>query len=87
MDGGLNTERSDGAPREDTRVAERIALAIFAGAAAYFLWTEHRAHVVEYLPWGILALCPLMHFFMHRGYGHESSREPDRGNEGTGQGR
>ena len=47
----------------------RLAFAVFALAAAYFLWTEHRAHVIEYLPWGILALCPLMHVFMHRGHG------------------
>ncbi len=47
----------------------RLALAVFAFAAAYFLWTEHRAHMTEYLPWGILALCPLMHLFMHRGHG------------------
>lgn len=60
----------------------RVALAIFAAAAAYFLWTEHRAHVIQYLPWGILALCPLMHFFMHRGHG---SHVPGTGeNDGDG---
>lgn len=47
----------------------RIVFAGFALAAAYFLWTEHRAHLIEFLPWGILALCPLMHVFMHRGHG------------------
>ena len=47
----------------------RIALGFFAAAAAYVLWTEHRAHVIEYLPWAILALCPLVHLFMHRSKG------------------
>ncbi len=60
----------------------RVALAVFAAAAAYFLWTEHRAHVIQYLPWGILALCPLMHFFMHRGHGGHGSRD-----SGSGSGR
>lgn len=53
----------------------RIALAGFALVAAYFLWNEHRAHVIQYLPWGLLALCPLMHVFMHRGHGGHGSHD------------
>ena len=58
------------------RVRRRIALVVFAVAAAYFLLTEHRAHVIQALPWVLVALCPLMHVFMHRGHGHghEGSR-------------
>jgi hypothetical protein len=47
-------------------------------AAAFFLWTEHRAHLLGVLPYLIFLLCPAIHFFMHRGahggYGghHES---------------
>ncbi len=37
---------------------------------AYFLWTEHRAHVIQFLPFLLLAACPLMHIFMHHGHGH-----------------
>ena len=47
----------------------RVVLLGFFVAAGYFLWTEHRAHVIAFLPWAILALCPLMHLFMHRGHG------------------
>ena len=37
---------------------------------AYFLITEHRAHVVQYLPFLLLAACPLLHFFHgHGGHG------------------
>ena len=57
----------------------RVALAVFTAAAAYFLWTEHRAHVVEYLPWAILALCPLAHLFMPRGHGGHDSHRADAG--------
>lgn len=62
----------------------RVALTFFAAAAGYFLWTEHRAHVIEYLPWGILALCPLMHFFMHRDHAGFGSHDSARGSAGTG---
>jgi hypothetical protein len=48
----------------------RIVFWGFAAAAAYFLWTEHRAHTVQILPWLLVAACPLMHLFMHRGHGH-----------------
>jgi hypothetical protein len=51
------------------RFARRIAFAVFLAVAAYFLWTEHRAHTLQALPWILLLLCPLMHVFMHRGHG------------------
>jgi hypothetical protein len=40
----------------------------------------HRAHVIQFLPWMLLALCPLMHLFMHGGHdrgGHRSDRAGD----------
>lgn len=45
--------------------------------AAYFLITEHRAHVVPYLPWLLVLACPLLHFFMH-GH-HRGHSEDERG--------
>ena len=51
---------------------------------AYFLWMEHRVHVIEYLPFIILAACPLMHIFMHRGHGHHNSSFKDKKNEKGG---
>lgn len=63
-----------------SRVA-RVAFWVFAGVAAYFLWTEHRAHLSQALPWILLSLCPLMHIFMHRGHGDHprSSAGDERG--------
>jgi hypothetical protein len=40
------------------------------GAVTYFLLTEHRQHVFEFLPYLIFLACPLMHLFMHKGHGH-----------------
>jgi hypothetical protein len=51
--------------------------------AAYFLWTEHRAHVIQLLPWAFLALCPLMHLFMHGGHDHGGD-QPHRPVDGAG---
>lgn len=50
------------------RSRNRLVLIGFLAIAAYFLWTEHRAHVVQYLPFALLLLCPLLHFF-HGGHG------------------
>lgn len=45
------------------RSKNRLVLIAFLAIAAYFLWTEHRAHVVRFLPYGLLLLCPLLHLF------------------------
>lgn len=40
----------------------------FLAVAGFFFFTEHRAHLMGALPFLLLALCPLMHFF-HGGHG------------------
>ena len=46
--------------------------------AGYFLITEHRAHVIEFLPFVLLAACPLLHFFHGHG-SHGSTGKDDDG--------
>jgi hypothetical protein len=46
-----------------------IGLCLFIAIAAFFLWTEHRAHLLGILPYLILLACPFIHLFMHRGHG------------------
>lgn len=47
------------------------AVLLSLAVAGYYLWTEHRAHVVAFLPYSLLLLCPLLHVFMHgRHSGH-----------------
>lgn len=47
-----------------------VGYLVFGAVAAYFLLTEHLAHVIGALPYLILLACPLMHVFMHHGHGH-----------------
>ncbi|WP_343037770.1 DUF2933 domain-containing protein [Aromatoleum evansii] len=51
----------------------------FALIAAFFLVTEHRAHLLGVLPFLLLLACPLLHLFHHGGHGgHDSeSKEGD----------
>jgi hypothetical protein len=44
--------------------------AVFVAIAAYLIVSEHRAHLVQALPWLFVLACPLMHLFMHRGHAH-----------------
>ncbi len=37
---------------------------------AYYLISEHQAHVIQALPFLFLLACPLMHFFMHGKHNH-----------------
>ena len=41
----------------------------FLAAAGFFLFTEHRAHLLGILPYLFLLACPLMHLFMHHDHG------------------
>lgn len=40
------------------------------------LSTDHRQHVLDFLPFLILLACPLMHLFMHHGHGSGSHGRP-----------
>ncbi|NIL99831.1 MAG: DUF2933 domain-containing protein [Gammaproteobacteria bacterium] len=68
----------------------KLPFVIFLAIAGYFLWTEHQAHVIEFLPWILVLGCLGMHLFMHGGHGHggghdhgenqePSSRDQDEG--------
>ena len=48
----------------------KIAWIVFAVVAAFYLLSEHRAHLLGALPFLLLLACPLMHLFIHGGHGH-----------------
>jgi hypothetical protein len=58
----------------------------FLLVAAFFLWTEHRAHLLGILPYLLFAACPLMHLF-HHGHGSHGSGAPQSDNGRRDEGR
>jgi len=44
----------------------------FLLVAGFFLFTEHRAHLLGFLPYLLFLACPLMHLF-HHGHGNHGS--------------
>ena len=59
----------------------------FVLIAAYFLITEHRAHVFQYLPFLLVLACPLMHLFHGHGGrgGHEREETSSDGKRADGE--
>ena len=69
------------------RQASTWVLLAFLAIAAFFLLTEHRAHVWGVAPYLLLLACPLLHLFMHRGHGrHRASSRDGAGHVGDRQG-
>jgi hypothetical protein len=55
-----------------------LGLAVFLAVATFFLWDEHKAHILGALPYGLLLLCLIMHLFMHGGHdGNSADRAHD----------
>ena len=61
------------------RKPSKLPFAVFLAIGAYFLWTEHQAHLITALPFLLLGGCIVMHVFMHggRGHGHGYGRRSD----------
>lgn len=47
----------------------------------YYLLIEHRAHVLQFLPYLLLLACPRMHIFMHGGHKHHNPGEDNEDKE------
>ncbi len=67
-------ERDGNEPRSLWRSRSGLALLGFLAIAAFFLFTEHRAHALGILPFALLLLCPLLHFFGHGGHDHGAEK-------------
>lgn len=66
----------DNAKDGPRRRGKAFRLPVWLGAcaflviAAFFLWEEHKAHILGALPYLLLLACPFIHLFMHRGHKH-----------------
>jgi len=56
-----------------------LVLLGFLAIAAFFLWEEHKAHLLGALPYVLLLLCPLLHLFHggHGGHGGANGQHKD----------
>ena len=78
MDNTHESGHRHGAPQAASSRARWVFVA-FAVIAAFFLLTEHRAHLFGVLPYLLLLACPLMHLFHHGGHGgHGTTAAPDK---------
>lgn len=68
MDKSSAHEHSEHEPRSPNPRTKWVLIGFFA-VAAFFLFTEHRAHLFGILPYLLLLACPLMHLFHHGGHG------------------
>lgn len=55
--------------------------AAFLVIAAFFLITEHTAHLFGILPWLFLLACPLLHMLSHRGHGSHGRHGGEAGHQ------
>jgi len=74
-------EEHDHKPAPFLRSPGGLVLIGFLAIAGFFLWQEHRAHLLGFLPYLLLLACPLLHVFMHRGHGGHG----DHGAKGSDQ--
>ena len=64
-------QSDDAAPQQSSFWKSKAGLVAIAFLliAAFLLLSEHRAHLLGYLPFLLLLACPLLHLFMHGGHG------------------
>ncbi|MBU2167941.1 MAG: DUF2933 domain-containing protein [Alphaproteobacteria bacterium] len=58
------------------RMLKFLTLAAFGAGLTYLLIGEHRVHLLGWLPFLLLLLCPLLHMTMHGGHGRGHRQGP-----------
>ena len=65
------------------RTRYAVGFVAFTVIAIYFMWADHRAHMLGALPFLLVLACPLMHIFMHHGHRGESQAHPRSAGDGA----
>lgn len=91
----MHTHQNEPCDQNRANPPTRWILTGFLAVAAYFLITEHQAHlsgVLNYLPYLLLLACPFMHVFHHGRHGnhgkhggHRDDDEKSASNRSTGE--
>ena len=58
------------------RIPFWLGATAFLLIALFFLWEEHRAHMLGALPYVLILACPLLHVFMHHGHSDKDQGAP-----------
>ncbi len=66
-------------PNKRLHISVGFGLCLFLSIAIFFLWQEHRAHILGLLPYALLLACPVIHLFMHHGHDNGSRRDSGHG--------
>ena len=82
MNGGAIVNDEDPSQQEAVSRRMKLVFVLFVIIGGFFIVAEHRAHLIPYLPWLLLAACPLMHMFMRHGHGrhrpHDDTGKGDK---------
>ena len=70
---------SETTPQRGINIPIGLGFCVFLAIAIFFLWEEHRAHILGAVPYVLLLLCPFVHLFMHRGHGGHECHGHDEG--------
>ena len=71
----------ENAPSSFWRSKTGVLLIMLVAISAFYVVREHFSHVSPYLPYLILLICPLMHFFGHGHGGHGRNADQAEANK------
>ncbi|MEJ7930202.1 DUF2933 domain-containing protein [Ramlibacter sp. AN1015] len=78
---GAHTTSGPQTARSFWRSPFGVAVTVLAVLASIYLYLPHQDHGNALLPYLVVATCPLMHVFMHRGHGHGHGHHQEAGDD------
>lgn len=75
------TETRRGMRRSPFKIPMWLGFGLFLAIALFFLWEEHRAHLLGALPYVLVLIFAIVSFLMGRGHGHGGRNRSERGGQ------